>query len=215
MSKIVIDIGHFNSDSGATNKVAREVDLNKIIADECVRQLTRHGVEVVVSSGSLQDRVKIEHDAKPDYFVSIHNNAGGGDGTEVLVYSKSNPQLALAQNIENECLKLNNSRGIKERKDLYVLKNTKCPAIIIECAFIDSIDYECIDTVVEQQAFGVAIAKGILKTLGVEYKEEKKDDGTRYRICVGSFSDKTNADKMVKELESKGYKPFLVTYKIE
>lgn len=39
-----------------------------------------------------------------------------------------------------------------------------------------------------------------------EPKSETKKDGKMYRVQVGAFSDKKNAEKLSKELESKGYK---------
>lgn len=193
MPKVIIDIGHHNNDTGACANGLREVDLNVQIAKECVEQLKRHGVQVITTSGTLQNRINVEHKEQPCLFVSIHNNAGGGDGFEVLVYSKAEPQLTLAKNLEKELLTLNNSRGIKERKDLFVLSKTLCPACLVECAFIDSKDVECIDELEEQQAFGKAIAKGILKTLKIEYKEEAEKQNVLYRVCVGAYKKKENA----------------------
>lgn len=212
MFKIIIDIGHHENDSGAIGKNGlREVDLNFQIAKECTRQLKRHGIEVINTSGTLQNRVQVEHLEQPNYFVSIHNNAGGGKGCEVLVYSAKYPQLELAQNIEKELIPLNASRGIKERPDLYVLKKTNCPAILIECAFIDSTNVELIDELHEQQAFGKAIARGILKTLKIDYVEESTTN-TLYRVCVGAFKDRNNALKTQEEAKSKGFKD---TYIVE
>lgn len=31
-----------------------------------------------------------------------------------------------------------------------------------------------------------------------------------YRVCVGSYSVKANADNMLKQLEKEGYKPFII-----
>lgn len=205
MSKVIIDIGHHNNDTGACANGLREVDLNVQVAKECVAQLKRHGVQVITTSGTLQNRVNIEHKEQPSLFVSIHNNAGCGDGSEVLVYSKSDPQLTLAKNIEAQLINLNNSRGIKERKDLFVLSKTQCPACLVECAFIDSKDVECIDELQEQKAFGKAIAKGILKTLKIEYKEEAGKQDVLYRVCVGAYKKKENALKAQQQAKEKGF----------
>lgn len=211
MPKVIIDIGHQDCNSGAVANGFREVDLNVSIAKECVRQLERHGVQVISTTGTLQNRVQVEHLEQPNYFISIHNNAGGGDGFEVLVYSKKYPQLTLAQNLEQELLACNNSRGIKERPDLYVLSKTNCPAVLVECAFIDSTDLECVDELHEQKAFGLAIAKGILKSLKIDYMEESTTN-ILYRVCVGAYKDKNNALKVQTEAKAKGFKD---TYIVE
>ena len=74
-----------------------------------------------------------------DLDISIHFNAsnGQGHGVEVLQYSDKTKEIA--QNICNAIAKLGfKNRGIKDRTDLYVLKHTKAPAILIECCFCDS-----------------------------------------------------------------------------
>lgn len=204
---VIVDIGHHENDSGAVNGTLREVDLNVSIAKHLIADLERHGVKVVVTAGTLQNRVKVEHEVNPSYFISIHNNSGGGDGSEVLVYENVHPQKALAQNILNEIVDkgLNNSRGIKQRKDIYVLSKTNCPSVLVECAFIDTKDVEDIDTELERKEFGKAIARGILRTLEIDYVEESVKD-TYYRVCLGSYKEKNNADKILKDAKDKGFK---------
>jgi N-acetylmuramoyl-L-alanine amidase len=207
MPTIVIDIGHHENDSGAVANSLREVDLNVSICKYLVKELERHGLKVVVTTGTLQNRAKVANDIEADWFISVHNNAGGGDGTEVLVYSNQLPQKAMAQNILDEIVNqgLNNSRGIKERPDVYVLRKTIMPAVLIECAFIDTKDKECIDEEHEREVFGKAIAKGILKTLKIDYIEEQPKTSYMHRICVGAYKDKDNALKAL-EIAKKTFK---------
>lgn len=214
---VIIDIGHQDSDIGACANGIREVDLNVQIAKTVKAELERHGVTVIITTGTLLSRVQTEHIKEPEYFISIHCNAGGGDGAEVWVYGNVFPQRGLAQNII-DAIKAdgcNNIRGIKDckgtSKELYVLKNTYCPAVLVECAFIDSKDVECVDELHEQQAFGKAIAKGILQTLKIDYIEESTSN-TLYRVCVGAYRDKNNATKVQAEAKTKGFKD---TYIVE
>lgn len=75
-----------------------------------------------------------------DYDISIHLNAGGGTGTEVLYYPTSSKGKAMAEAMSKrvaDALRLKN-RGAKSRSDLYVLKRTKAPAVLVECCFVDS-----------------------------------------------------------------------------
>ena len=61
---------------------------------------------------------------------------------------------------------------------------------------------------------GVAIAKGILKTLNIDYKTAttpKKETTTLYRVQVGAFSNKENAENLKKKLKANGYDAFIVT----
>jgi N-acetylmuramoyl-L-alanine amidase len=86
---------------------------------------------------------------------------------------------------------------------------TSCPAVIVETAFVDNAkDIQIIDTEAERKQIGIALAKGILKTLNIEFKEEKK---TLYRVQVGAFYNKAYADDMLKKLKKDGYDGFIVT----
>jgi hypothetical protein len=113
----------------------------------------------------------------PDLAIDIHNNAGGGDGAEAYYYTGGGTSKVLAENILSEIVKIGqNSRGAKPNiisgiKEYFgFIRETKAPATIVEAAFVDNkTDIKIIDTVAEQKAMGVAIAKGILKTLGIAY----------------------------------------------
>jgi hypothetical protein len=62
-------------------------------------------------------------------------------------------------------------------------------------------DIKIIDTKAEQKAMGVAIAKGILKTLGISWKAP--DTGTyRVQTFVGS---KSGAEAEAKKLKAAGF----------
>ena len=54
---------------------------------------------------------------------------------------------------------------------------------------------------------GVAIAKGILKTLGVAYEADR---GTLYRVQVGAYLVKANAEAMQKKIKAVGFDAFIV-----
>ena len=73
-----------------------------------------------------------------DLDISIHLNAGGGTGTEVLYTSSSGKTWAeKVSKAVASALGLKN-RGAKKRDDLYVLNHTKATTILVECCFVDS-----------------------------------------------------------------------------
>ena len=80
------------------------------------------------------------NDHKVDLDVSIHLNAGGGTGTEVYIYSDNSKAKdeaeRIAKNISNT-LGIRN-RDVKVSKNLYVLRKTNSPALLIECCFVDN-----------------------------------------------------------------------------
>lgn len=184
MAKVFIGVGHGGSDPGAVANGFKEKDLNLAIATACNEELLRHGVTTLMSrtndaSESLDDRVKECNAFTPDLALDIHNNAGGGDGAEAFYHYKGGTSKALADNVLAEIVKIGqNSRGAKVKKgadgkDYYgFIRETKAPAVIVECAFVDNkTDIAIVDTALEQKKMGVAIAKGILATLGVKYIE--------------------------------------------
>lgn len=226
--KVYIGVGHGGSDPGAVANGFKEKDLNLAIALACQDELARHGVLVKIS------RTKDENDTTsakcaecnafaPDVAVDIHNNAGNGDGAEVFYSIYGGTGKVLAVNILDEIVKIGqNSRGAKTKKnssggDYYgFIRNTKAPAVIVECAFVDNkTDIQIIDTKAEQVAFGVAIAKGVLKTLGIAYKAQEapvqtETTGKIYRVQVGAYAVKANAEAVQKKLKSAGYDAIIV-----
>lgn len=70
--------------------------------------------------------------------ISVHLNAGGGTGVEVLyTSSKGKPYAEKVSKAIANSLGLRN-RGAKKRDNLYVLNHTTAPAILVECCFVDS-----------------------------------------------------------------------------
>ena len=179
MAKVYVDAGHGGNDSGAV-KYVREKDVNLTMALACRDHLVKNGVQVKMSGEtdkgtSINTMAKEANSWGADLVVSIHNNAGGGDGFEIYHSINGGKGKTLAKNIEAEVKKIGqNSRGLKTKKntngrDYYgMIRLTNAPAVICEGAFVDNkTDVKIIDTVAEQKAFGVAYAKGILKTLGI------------------------------------------------
>jgi len=226
--KVFISVGHGGADSGAVANGFKEKDLNLAIALACNEVLTRHGVITAMSrsedvSEKLTARINECNAFKPDYAVEIHNNAGGGDGAEIFHTITGGKGKTLAQNILNEIVAIGqNSRGLKTKKNssgrdyFGWIRLTNAPVCLVECAFLDSKDIAIIDTPAEQKAMGVAIAKGILKTLGIAYVEEKpvatdtNVGGKIYRVQVGAYSVKANAEAMQRKLKADGYDAIIV-----
>jgi N-acetylmuramoyl-L-alanine amidase len=214
-------VGHGGSDSGAVGiNGSREKALNLSIAKACGAALQRHGVTVQLS------RTKDEHDPvqqevaecnsfAPDLAVDIHNNAGGGDGVETYYSVLGGVSKTLAHNILDRVAALGQrSRGAKTRlnnsngSDYYAfIRETKAPAVIVECAFVDSADIALIDTEAERIAVGEAIARGILDTLGLAYKPATSPSEAEklYRVQVGAYRNRANAEAIVKRLKQAGY----------
>ncbi|MBO5868968.1 MAG: N-acetylmuramoyl-L-alanine amidase [Oscillospiraceae bacterium] len=215
--KVFLGIGHGGSDPGAVANGFEEKNVNLSVAMACQAELARHGVSVLTSrvkdeSDDLTQRIMECNKFAPDLALDIHNNAGGGDGAEVFHHYGGGTGKTLAENILAEVVKIGqNSRGAKIKKNASgkdyfgFIRQTVCPAVIVECAFLDNkTDVQIIDTEAEQKAMGVAIAKGILKTLGIAYIAPKT-----YRVQVFAGS-KAGAESVVKKLKTAGFEAFIV-----
>ena len=216
--KVFLGVGHGGSDPGAVANNVKEKDLNLSIALACRDELKRHGVEVKLSrakdeNDTLSEEIKECNAFAPDLAVDIHNNAGGGDGAEAFYHYGGGKSKTLAENILSEVVKVGqNSRGAKIRKnsngkDYYgFIRETSCPAVIVECAFVDNAsDLKILATESDRQKVGQAIAKGILKTLGVEVQGDRL-----YRVQVGAYLLKSNAEDMQKKIKAVGFDAFIV-----
>ena len=217
--KVFLGVGHGGSDPGAVANNTKEKDLNLSIALACKDMLEKHGVTVKMSrtkdeNDPIGEEVNECNAYAPDLAVDIHNNAGGGDGGEVFYTHLGGKGKTLAGNILAEMVKVGqNSRGIKTRvnsqgKDYYAfIRNTSCPAVIVECAFVDNAsDLKIIATESQRKTMGEAIAKGILKTLGVEIQSER----AYWKVQVGAYLYRENAEAMQKKIKAVGFDAFIV-----
>lgn len=220
MAKVFLSAGHGGSDPGATANGLQEkvINLNALLA--CKAELERHGVNVATSrttdaNDPVQEEVREANASKADIAVSFHANAGGGDGFEAFYYSTSAKGKKLAQLCEKHVKALGqNSRGCKTGDKLMFVRATNMPAVLVESFFVDNAKDKAIgDTLAEQQAFGVAYAKAILEYLGITYKAKATAapaaSGKLYRVQVGAYKEKANAEKMASELKAKGYEAII------
>ena len=219
MPRVFIGVGHGGTDPGAVSNNTKEKDLNLSIALACRDVLARHGVSVKLSrtkddNDTLSEEIRECNAYSPDLAVDIHNNAGGGDGAEVFYHYNGGISKTLAENILGEIVKIGqNSRGAKIRKndngkDYYgFIRETSCPAVIVECAFVDNAtDLKILATESKRKLMGQAIARGILTTLGIGFQAETS---TLYRVQVGAYAVKANAEAMLNKLKSAGFDAYI------
>lgn len=154
--KIYIDQGHNprSPNTGAEGNGLREQGITYEVGTRLAELLRRNGnFDVRVSrptpttqlgtsnASSLRARVDDANSWGADYFISIHTNASSqasANGTEVLVYSQPSVSANLAEDILREVTEITGlqSRGVKSRPGLYVLRKTIMPAVLVELGFI-------------------------------------------------------------------------------
>ncbi len=212
MYKVTIDPGHGGSDPGTSYGNLIEKIIVLVVALKCRDELIRHGVEVQMTRTTdkyveLSQRAIMANSFGANYFVSIHCNAGGGDRGEVINSIYRGKGLELSNKI-SEQMKAIGQGAVKQydkvgdnNKDYYaVIRESAMDAVIVECAFLDNVvDNKIIDTLAEQQAFGVAIAKGILAQLGILYKEETPKSLVEMHRNIVIYNDGAEADKWCAE----------------
>ena len=92
----------------------------------------------------------------------------------------------------------------------YVLRYTKMPAVLLELGFMDSsTDVPIILTNAYAQKCAKAIVEVLVKRGGLK-KKAKTEEATLYRVQVGAFSNKENAEKLLAQLKAKGYPGYIV-----
>lgn len=185
MSKYIIclDAGHSyasdtGGDPGAVNGSYNESEAALSIVNRigCKLAVLGHTVVYTRTGGrakmALSERTNTSNKANADVFISIHLNAAdnkSAHGVETLRYSKVGTiTKALASTIQASLVNATGfrDRGVKERDDLYVLKHTDAPAVLVEVGFISN-DEECKKLFSEhyQEIIAQQIAESTIKVL--------------------------------------------------
>ncbi|MBU3191610.1 N-acetylmuramoyl-L-alanine amidase [Clostridium bowmanii] len=145
--KISIDAGHNCIPDGGAIGIKREDSVTKEVVGKIIQKLQNTTTKIVdctpygqVFSNvgqSLQYRCNKANQSNSDLHLCIHFNAGGGEGVECYVISQTAKNYAAK--ICNEIASLGyKNRGVKDGTHLFVVKNTRMPCVLVECAFIDS-----------------------------------------------------------------------------
>lgn len=219
--KIYINPGHSEKDPGAVGyEIERELNvkvsnyMNEYLLDnyDCETR--------VYSNDSLGAVCEDANQWGADLFVSNHFNAGGGDGYEALVYSEKRVELGkiFAKYVEaiGQNLRLYGAApGVKIRTNLHVLKYTNMAAVLNEGAFVDNNkDIQDWNEDAELQKLGAAYAKAAAEFLDLPKKIVEPVQPTApdvlYRVQVGAYSKKENAEAMQKKLAAAGFDGVIV-----
>jgi len=187
MSKLVcIDPGHGINTPGKRTPVIsdlgrsiKEYEFNKPVAYYLKQELERCGFRTMLATLNdndtpLSTRTNRANAAKADVYVSIHYNAGGGQGVETYHYPGSTNGRRLAQCIHEFVIKgtPQKNRGVKSA-NFHVLRETKMPAVLIEFGFMDDPGLKEARLMLNkafQQECARETAQGICKYFGVPYK---------------------------------------------
>ncbi len=200
------------------------------IAKACVDYLGKKGFAVKCTyNDDMYVRVRESNSFGADLHVAIHTNAtvkhNVTGGTQILLYSLSGERKKVGQAVLNRLAPLTPGKSAErliEKPDFYEINSAKGITVYCECEFHDT--KEGSDFIRKNtKAIGEAIAKGICDYYGVctetEKIETKKEnnassaDETLYRIQVGAFSVRKNAENYLKKLKNAGFNGFIIESK--
>lgn len=219
---VAVDDGHGKETAGKRTPLfpdgsyMPENAYNQAVVSYLTDALQRCGFQVLAvapeeTDTPLQTRVKRANDAGADVYISIHANAFGSDwndanGVESWVYEKADAKtMNFAKMIHESFAKASGrkNRGLKKSADLYVLRATKMPAVLIEGGFMTNREEAKLllsESYRKQCAEG--ICKGVCAYFGVTYQEEKKEeeDVKRYQ----KIEDLPYGKEIIKKLVEEG-----------
>ena len=165
----------------------------------------------------LEKRVRDANAWGANVYLSVHHNGGvnGGKGGGIVCYA--HPQAgkethALRDDIYNALIKHTGLKGNratpKATANFYVLGKTNMHAVLMELGFMDSsTDIPVIIT----DEFAQGCARAIVDVLVERGKLTKKAvRSVRYKVQLGSFSNRANAAALAAELKAKGYSSYIV-----
>ncbi|MFJ7848202.1 N-acetylmuramoyl-L-alanine amidase [Peribacillus sp. NPDC097224] len=220
--KVVLDAGHGYSTPGKRSPDGmKEYEFNRETAAFIKHYLEKSkGITVYYAHEDERDvplgeRTRKSHALGADLYLSIHANAAGSgkwheaNGIETYVHtSKPKESLSLAEKVQHDLVKATHlkNRGVKTA-NFQVLRETKCPALLIECGFMTNQQEAAL---LRTEAFRKTCGESIAKSVLAHYKLKNEGSSTiLYKVQIGAFTDKKKAETLVKKLAKDGYDAFI------
>ncbi|MEH7112696.1 N-acetylmuramoyl-L-alanine amidase [Neobacillus niacini] len=245
--KIMLDAGHgYNTAGKRSIDGMREYEFTRKVAAFASEMLSAYqNVSVYFAHSDsrdvpLQERTNAANRLNVDAYVSIHANAFGttwndANGIETYVYTTNHQETyQLAQKVHSNLIALTGlrNRGIKTA-NFHVLRETKMPAILVECGFMTNRNEAAL---MRTDAFQRNCARAIVNGLAAQYNltatqtspppsttptplsNSTPPKSGLYKVQAGAFSEKSNADAHLRKLKSDGFEAFVFTdglYKVQ
>lgn len=196
-----------------------EGDQCKKIANALVEALLRNKFEVKMMQGpDMATVVNASNNWAADLHVCVHTNAYNGTvaGTRIYAYDKNKPGYKAALRVFNRLAPITpgTSESVQINKTWYEMENTWAPCVYCECEFHDN--PTSAKWIVEHtDDIGEAIAAGICDYFGMKYIAPSKpaepvEGDTLYRVQVGAFKVRENAERYRDKLREMGISAFIV-----
>jgi N-acetylmuramoyl-L-alanine amidase len=161
---IIIDPGHGGEDGGAVDNGVIEDEVNLAVCLALRDMFAINGFEVVMTRDSdisihdegvkgtrkqktsdLKNRLAISEKHPNSVFISVHQKTVTNPkswGTQVFYGPKNPASERLANAMQKDFareLQPDNTRGIKKAdKNLFLMYQAQCPAVLVECGFLSN-----------------------------------------------------------------------------
>lgn len=188
MPHVLIDAGHGGEDGGAVVGSVLEKQINLAVAQDTADLLTFCGFDVQMTrtdDDALTDegedvkkrkyndmklRLELYNASPQNVIISIHQNKfsnASSKGIQVFYSPNNDKSAVLAECVRYAAvgmLQPDNTRENKAAgKDIYLLKNTDNPAVLVECGFLSNREErEKLVTGSYQKQLALAIAAGFI-----------------------------------------------------
>ena len=168
---------------------------------------------------SLSARTKSANSWPADFYLSIHHNAGANGtnagGIEAFTHPSAKGEAVEWRNeLYEELIEQTGLRGNratpKRTANYQVLRETTMPAVLLELGFMDS---KKDVPIILSDEYAKGCAAAIVKVIArrADLKEKKEPAEVLYKVQLGAFREKKNADKLATELKKKGYQVYITT----
>lgn len=230
--KIMLDAGHGYTTAGKRSPDGmREYEFTRTVANfakqllEGFQNVTVYFAHSDERDVPLKERSDKANQLKIDAYVAIHANAYGSgwnsaNGIETYIYiTKPKMAYALAQKIQKNLVTLTGlrNRGVKTA-NFHVLRETNMTSVLAECGFMTNRNEA---SLLRSETFRKTCAEAIVKAIADQYTLKRKATQTDtntppspmknglYKVQVGAYKEKKNAEELVTALKKLGYQPFI------
>jgi len=234
---VVLDAGHGGTDPGAIGFGKHEADVNLMMAKAMQKYLTDHynGTFLLVrdtdATIELNDRPKMAKAINADFYFSTHTNAfsdPSANGYESFTYLGSDARVKTSDEIRSvvhdTVMHFLSPYGItdrgKKKANLCVVRENKCPAMLVENLFITNpqnnkllTDAAFCRQLAEKTAEGIAKGMKLTKKLTTSQPEATPD--VLYSVQVGAFAYKKGAEETLTRLKQAGFNGIIVSKNIK
>jgi N-acetylmuramoyl-L-alanine amidase len=211
MPKIYISPSNQYANTYATGNTNEKEQCHKI-AKACFDYLKEKGFDVKCTyNDDMYARVRESNSFKADIHLAIHTNATNKHnvtgGTQILLYSLTGERKKIADKVFARLSPITpgtTAERILAKPGFYECNSANGITVYVECEFHDTKTGS--DFIIKNtKKIGESIAKGICDYYNVPVTEKKESSDTIYRVQVGAFSKKENAQTMLSKLKKAGF----------